>query len=118
MLSQSVVYAFKIIIIFGLAVLGWQNTCESADDIAATVAALNTEIDISVLYRGLDPKNKHNLVSVVCISLFLFLNTKFKMQEVITACTVFVRFDFVVFLYFFLKLSGMLLRATLSLFCL
>ncbi|KAK8686155.1 hypothetical protein V6N13_125182 [Hibiscus sabdariffa] len=47
-------------------VLGWQNTCESADDIAATLAALNTEIDVSVLYRGLDPKNKHNLVSVVC----------------------------------------------------
>ncbi|KAK8587419.1 hypothetical protein V6N13_086406 [Hibiscus sabdariffa] len=47
-------------------VLGWQNTCESADDIAATLAALNNEIDISVLYRGLDPKNKHNLVSVVC----------------------------------------------------
>ncbi|XP_039062565.1 uncharacterized protein LOC120207108 isoform X3 [Hibiscus syriacus] len=47
-------------------VLGWQNTCESADGIAATLAALNNEIDISVLYRGLDPKNKHNLVSVVC----------------------------------------------------
>ncbi|XP_022727644.1 uncharacterized protein LOC111283379 isoform X3 [Durio zibethinus] len=47
-------------------VLGWQNTCESADDIAATLAALNTEIDISVLYHGLDPKNKHNLMSVVC----------------------------------------------------
>ncbi|XVF54239.1 hypothetical protein PTKIN_Ptkin05aG0164500 [Pterospermum kingtungense] len=47
-------------------VMGWQNTCESAEDIAATLAALNTEIDISVLYRGLDPKIKHNLVSVVC----------------------------------------------------
>nr|GEV96382.1 ubiquitin carboxyl-terminal hydrolase-related protein isoform 1 [Tanacetum cinerariifolium] len=47
-------------------VLGWQNTCESVEDIKATLAALSTEIDLSVLYRGLDPKNTRRLVSVVC----------------------------------------------------
>ncbi|XP_061373472.1 uncharacterized protein LOC133315821 [Gastrolobium bilobum] len=49
-----------------MTVLGWQNTCESADDISATVAALSTEMDISVLYRGLDPKSTHSLISMVC----------------------------------------------------
>ncbi|KAL8244088.1 hypothetical protein R6Q59_010346 [Mikania micrantha] len=47
-------------------VLGWQNTCESVENIKATLAALSTEIDLSVLYRGLDPKNTRRLVSVVC----------------------------------------------------
>ncbi|CAH2064956.1 unnamed protein product [Thlaspi arvense] len=47
-------------------VLGWQNTCETVEDIAATLAALNTEIDISIMYRGVDPKCIYRLVSVVC----------------------------------------------------
>ncbi|KAK1407285.1 hypothetical protein QVD17_38899 [Tagetes erecta] len=47
-------------------VLGWQNTCESVEDINATLTALSTEIDLSVLYRGLDPNSTRRLVSVVC----------------------------------------------------
>ncbi|XP_047332933.1 uncharacterized protein LOC124936475 isoform X2 [Impatiens glandulifera] len=49
-----------------ITVLGWQNTCESIEDITATLSSLATEIDIGIPYRGLDPKNKHRLVSVVC----------------------------------------------------
>uniref|UniRef100_A0A7N0TYL4 USP domain-containing protein n=1 Tax=Kalanchoe fedtschenkoi TaxID=63787 RepID=A0A7N0TYL4_KALFE len=49
-----------------ITVLGWQKARESSEDIMATLAALNTEINISVLYRGVDPNNKYRLVSVVC----------------------------------------------------
>jgi hypothetical protein len=47
-------------------VLGWQTTCESVDDITETLSALFTEIDLAVLYRGVDPKHRYCLVSVVC----------------------------------------------------
>ncbi|CAI9262506.1 unnamed protein product [Lactuca saligna] len=42
-----------------------QNTCKSVEDIKATLAALSTQIDLSVLYRGLDPNNRRTLVSVL-----------------------------------------------------
>ncbi|MCL7032655.1 hypothetical protein MKW94_021619 [Papaver nudicaule] len=48
------------------AVLGWQDTHECTNDISATLAALTTEFDFAVLYRGLLPGNKHRLISVAC----------------------------------------------------
>ncbi|KAI3905739.1 hypothetical protein MKW92_052098 [Papaver armeniacum] len=49
-----------------IAVLGWQNTHECANDISATLATLAPELDFAVLYRGLLPGNKHRLVSMAC----------------------------------------------------
>ncbi|XP_057857330.2 uncharacterized protein LOC131066556 isoform X1 [Cryptomeria japonica] len=47
-------------------VLGWQNNCENIEDILATLDAITTEIDVGVIYRGLDEGYTHRLVSVVC----------------------------------------------------
>ncbi|CAL5325147.1 unnamed protein product [Camellia sinensis] len=46
-------------------VLGW-STKEDVDNISAILAALTTEIDIGVIYEGIDPGNKHSLISMVC----------------------------------------------------
>lgn len=56
-----------------LVVLGWQNNCERLDDIRVTLSALSTEIDISVLYHGLDPKSIHCLVSMVRFPVFFYV---------------------------------------------
>lgn len=47
-------------------VLGWQNMNESVEDISATLAAITTEVDIRVFYRGLDQGSKYSLISLVC----------------------------------------------------
>ncbi|KAL7232420.1 hypothetical protein ACSBR2_010442 [Camellia fascicularis] len=54
--------------VFGLliAVLGWESRSEPADDISATLRALSTEIDIGVMYEGVDPGKIYSLISMVC----------------------------------------------------
>ncbi|PKA49357.1 hypothetical protein AXF42_Ash014259 [Apostasia shenzhenica] len=50
------------------AVLGWQNTNESLDDISATLKAITNDVDIGVLYSGVDLGRKHSLVSVCMVT--------------------------------------------------
>ena len=45
--------------------VGWANGQESVDDISSTVDAIDTQIDVSVIYRGLPDHHIVNLVSVV-----------------------------------------------------
>lgn len=45
--------------------------CETVEDIKETLKALSPEIDIGLIYQGLEPGKKYCLVSVV---LFLSLN--------------------------------------------
>ncbi|KAF5961774.1 hypothetical protein HYC85_002983 [Camellia sinensis] len=46
-------------------VLGWESRSELADDISATLRALRTEIDIGVMYEGVDPGKIYSLISMV-----------------------------------------------------
>ncbi|KAJ7551918.1 hypothetical protein O6H91_06G034700 [Diphasiastrum complanatum] len=47
-------------------VLGWQNGQENLEDISATIDAIDMDVDVGIVYRGLDEGYKHQLVSVVC----------------------------------------------------
>lgn len=49
-----------------IIVLGWQNSRESLEDISATMDAIAVDMDVGVVYRGLDKGFKHRLVSVIC----------------------------------------------------
>ncbi|CAL5369971.1 unnamed protein product [Camellia sinensis] len=48
-------------------VLGWESRSELADDISATLRALSTEIDIGVMYEGVDPGKIYSLISMYAI---------------------------------------------------
>ncbi|GFZ19156.1 hypothetical protein Acr_27g0008950 [Actinidia rufa] len=49
-------------------VLGWETASECIEHILATLEVLGTEIDLGVMFDGLDPGQIHSLVSMVCYS--------------------------------------------------
>ena len=53
--------------IVSTAVLGWQNCRESFEDISATMDAIAVDMDVGIVYCGLDSGFRHRLVSVVGI---------------------------------------------------
>ncbi|KAF9663778.1 hypothetical protein SADUNF_Sadunf17G0087400 [Salix dunnii] len=65
-----------------ISVLEWTTIWASREDIRDTLAALATEIDIGILYQGLEKGKKYHMVSVVCYrgllySCFIY-NDKYK----------------------------------------
>ncbi|KAJ6734777.1 UBIQUITIN SPECIFIC PROTEINASE [Salix purpurea] len=48
------------------SVLEWTTIWASREDIRETLAALATEIDVGILYQGLEKGKKYHMVSVVC----------------------------------------------------
>ncbi|KAL6960700.1 hypothetical protein U1Q18_038463 [Sarracenia purpurea var. burkii] len=49
-----------------ITVLCWKSISEKIYDVSETLTALSTEIDIGVLFEGLDAGNVHSLISMVC----------------------------------------------------
>ncbi|CAL5324339.1 unnamed protein product [Camellia sinensis] len=49
-----------------IVMLFWESLEEPARKISATLGVLSTKIDIGVMYEGLDPRNTHYLISMVC----------------------------------------------------
>lgn len=47
--------------------MGWANKRESVDNISSTLAAIDTKINVSVIYSGLPKRHNVNLVSVVSV---------------------------------------------------
>ena len=65
-----VIYVLHLLISgFVIEVLGWRTPLESVDNISYTLKALTTEIDMGVMFEGLDPGHKHSLVSMVSFHL-------------------------------------------------
>ena len=52
-----------------IVVIDWESGWESAEDILAFLTTLTPEIDLGVLFPGLDPGKRYRLIAVVQLDL-------------------------------------------------
>ena len=62
-------FCIYLYLIWVVAVLGWETASECVEHISATLEVLGTEIDLGVMFEGLDTGHKHSLVSMVRLPL-------------------------------------------------